>query len=200
MAILRHRGSTLYVFAPYSDREKCQQIKGAAWDKANKCWMYPFNCLDAITTVFPGITVPDTIEEYIKLKTTQRMKLQSIKFDNVDEDPEHPFLMKHQIVGKQIAQVHKRFAFFWDTGTGKTIMAEAICEANPMPTLVICPLPIIRPAWIEDAEAFFPDLALVSLHTGRDNNKKKLNKALAEGWEQVGVRGAIHTLRRPNTK
>ena len=30
--------------------------------------------------------------------------------------------------------------------------------------------------------------------------KKKLNKALAEGWEQVGVRGAIHTLRRPNTK
>ena len=179
MATLKHRGSTLYIFSNFSERETCKSIPGHAWNGEYKCWTYPFASLETIKDRFPGIALPETIEKYIEMRRTSSMQLEKTKVEGGDW--EHPFLMQHQKMGVDIARTKKRFAFFYDTGTGKTIMMLGVEEDRPMITLVICPLAIIRPAWIEDAMNFFPNLKVVSLNPGRDKSRKKLIRALNSG-------------------
>jgi hypothetical protein len=79
------------------------------------------------------------------------------------------WLWTHQQLGREIAQYNDRFAFFYDTRTGKTPMSLQIIaddiEKNPTHKwLVLCPLILIENAWLEDAKTFFPDLKVVNLH------------------------------------
>lgn len=67
-------------------------------------------------------------------------------------------LMDHQKAGLMIAQLHQRWGFFYDTGTGKTLLALAIIQMLGVKTLVICPLSIINSAWMEDIRKFFPEI------------------------------------------
>lgn len=81
----------------------------------------------------------------------------------------HLTLMRHQQVGREIARYRDRFAFFYDTRTGKTPMSLSIIyddlrEHPQHKWLVVCPLILIDNAWIEDANTFFPELKVVSLH------------------------------------
>lgn len=72
-------------------------------------------------------------------------------------------LMKHQKEAVGIARTFPRYAFFDDTGTGKTAEAIEIIKDKNIPTLVICPISIIERAWIEDLKKFGPDLKYVNL-------------------------------------
>lgn len=78
-------------------------------------------------------------------------------------------LKTHQQLGRELAQYHDRFAFFYDTRTGKTPLALTIIyddlQRNPEHKwLVICPLILIYNAWLEDAEKFFPEIKVVNCH------------------------------------
>lgn len=88
-------------------------------------------------------------------------------------------LMRHQQLGREIANVNPRFGFFYATRTGKTLMSLQIIvddlKENPNHKwLILCPLILIDNAWLEDANKFFPDLQIVSLHgkTKADRMKK----------------------------
>jgi hypothetical protein len=86
-------------------------------------------------------------------------------------------LKLHQQLGREIAQYQDRFAFFYDTRTGKTPMSLAIMnddiQKNPHHKwLVVCPLILIYNAWLEDAERFFPNLLVVNCHA--DTPAKRL--------------------------
>ncbi|MNB86357.1 ATP-dependent RNA helicase DbpA [compost metagenome] len=75
----------------------------------------------------------------------------------------------HQQLGVELAEVNDKYAFFYDTRTGKTPMSLAIMAAdiakNPHHKwLVLCPLILIENAWLPDAAQFFPDLKVVNLH------------------------------------
>ena len=75
----------------------------------------------------------------------------------------------HQMMGAELAKVHDRFCFFYDTRTGKTPMSlkiihESLQERPDEKWLILCPITLIKQAWIPDAERFFPDLTLVNLH------------------------------------
>lgn len=85
------------------------------------------------------------------------------------------WLFKHQQLGREISEVNDRFAFFYDTRTGKTPMSLQIIvddiEKHPdHKWLVLCPLILIENAWLEDANNFFPNLRVVNLH---DKTKEK---------------------------
>lgn len=78
-------------------------------------------------------------------------------------------LKPHQQLGRELAQYHDRFAFFYDTRTGKTPLALTIIyddlRKNPQHKwLVVCPLILIYNAWLEDAERFFPEIKVVNCH------------------------------------
>lgn len=79
-------------------------------------------------------------------------------------------LMRHQQLGREIAQVRDRFCFFFDTRTGKTPLSLAIMyddlQRHPEHKwLVVCPLILIENAWIEDASKFIPDIKIINCHS-----------------------------------
>lgn len=82
-----------------------------------------------------------------------------------------PPAFAHQTQCVAIAHGQPAWAFFLDTGTGKTRAAQEIHAAIPSArSLVVCPLTIIDPAWREDFERFirprWPQMELVDLHLG----------------------------------
>lgn len=88
-------------------------------------------------------------------------------------------LMRHQQLGREIAQYQDRFAFFYDTRTGKTPLSLAIINddiaANPHHKwLVLCPLILIDNAWMEDAAKFVPHLRFVNCHAS--TKEKRLER------------------------
>lgn len=177
MATLRHRGSTLYLFSSFSERDRCKAIPGAFWNREHKAWTYPFSALEDIKTAFPGINLPETIEAYKQLKKDAETRLTVTKTHGY-EDFEHEFLLKHQRLCLSISRQYKRFAFFLGTGTGKTLMSLAIVNDDKpcLRTLVVCPKKIINPSWFEDQQNFYPHLRMVCLNT--EGNKSLLIKAL----------------------
>lgn len=87
-------------------------------------------------------------------------------------------LMRHQQLAKELAEVNDKYAFFYDTRTGKTPMSLQIIQEdvkrNPHHKwLVLCPLILIENAWLEDAEAMFPELKVVSLHASTKAKRLK---------------------------
>ena len=119
-------------------------------------------------------------------------------------------LMRHQQMGREIASYRDRFAFFYDTRTGKTPLSLSIIydDLQKYPDhkwLVVCPLILIDNAWLEDASTFFPDIKTISLHaTTPAKRKKKMEEAASiyitnvesfakyvDNFEQMGFHGCI---------
>lgn len=75
-------------------------------------------------------------------------------------------LMAHQRAGVALAEKYDRFAFFYDTGTGKTIMALSIIAEryrfSGTRFLIVAPKPLIKSAWLSDKE-FFPRMRILPL-------------------------------------
>jgi len=86
------------------------------------------------------------------------------------------FLMTHQKQGIRIAAKDPRWGFWYDTGTGKTLMSLEIIRMRGGRGLVICPLGIIENAWMEDIAKFYPDLVPSALNLWKEGRKK--------GWEK----------------
>lgn len=117
-------------------------------------------------------TTPQKIQEYFynEIKTRENTK------DLLANGPRRSCrvsdkltLKTHQQLGREIAMYHDRFAFFYDTRTGKTPLSLTIIhddlQKNPEHKwLVVCPLILIYNAWLEDAEKFYPDIKVVNCH------------------------------------
>ena len=85
------------------------------------------------------------------------------------------YLMNHQKAGLLIAKRVPRFAFFFDTGTGKTAMALEILSwisavKRNSKFLIICPKSIIQTAWMADCKTYTPDLRILPLCKGLSNS------------------------------
>jgi hypothetical protein len=114
----------------------------------------------------------------------QEMQRRSITASLIENGPtdetsnEHITLMRHQQLGKELSQVNDKYAFFYDTRTGKTPMSLSIIQDDVKKHpdhkwLVLCPLILIENAWLEDAHAMFPDLSVVSLHASTKAKRLK---------------------------
>ena len=91
-------------------------------------------------------------------------------------------LMSHQKAGATIAEKYDRFAFFYDTGTGKTIMTLNIIAERYMKSrtrfLIVAPKPLIKSAWLDDAK-YFPKVRMLPISA---NIKFDEYKALYNKW------------------
>lgn len=90
-------------------------------------------------------------------------------------------LRVHQQLGRELAEYHDKFAFYYDTRTGKTPLALTIInddiQKNPTHKwVVICPLILVYNAWMEDAERFFPNLKVVNCHAKTAAKRKEAFK------------------------
>lgn len=128
---------------------------------------------------------PQQVQEYFY----KEMSIRSNVEDLILNGPKHPCkvndhltLMRHQQLGREIARYQDRYAFFYDTRTGKTPLSLSIIyddvKINPdHKWLVVCPLILIDNAWIPDAAEFVPDIKAVSCHA---TTPKKRAEKLAQ--------------------
>lgn len=117
-------------------------------------------------------TAPPQVQEYFFKELATRSNVEDLVTNgprNSCEVNEHLTLMRHQQLGREIAKYQDRYAFFYDTRTGKTPLSLAIMYddivANPSHKwLVVCPLILIDNAWLPDAAEFVPEIATISCH------------------------------------
>lgn len=87
-------------------------------------------------------------------------------------------LKPHQQLGRELAEYHDRFAFFYDTRTGKTplsltIIYDDLLKHPEHKWLVVCPLILIYNAWLEDSAKFFPEIVTVNCHADTPTKRRK---------------------------
>ena len=117
-------------------------------------------------------SAPPRVQSMYYKELTAREQVEDILLNGPRFDTyvnEHLTLKRHQQMAREIAQYRSRFAFFYDTRTGKTplslaIMHDDLLEHPEHKWLVVCPLILIENAWLEDAKTFFPNLKTISLH------------------------------------
>lgn len=117
-------------------------------------------------------TAPPQVQRYFYKELAVRSNVEDLIKNGPRESfkvNEHLTLMRHQQLGREIARYHDRYAFFYDTRTGKTPLSLSIMYddivANPTHKwLVVCPLILIENAWIPDAAEFIPEIKVVSCH------------------------------------
>lgn len=117
-------------------------------------------------------SAPPQVQEYFYKELAIRNNVEDLIKNGPRESfkvNEHLTLMRHQQLGREIARYQDRYAFFYDTRTGKTPLALSIMyddiAANPTHKwLVVCPLILIENAWIPDAAEFIPEIKVVSCH------------------------------------
>ena len=117
-------------------------------------------------------SAPPQVQEYFYKELAIRSNVEDLIKNGPRESfkvNEHLTLMRHQQLGREIARYQDRYAFFYDTRTGKTPLSLSIMYddivANPTHKwLVVCPLILIENAWIPDAAEFIPDIKVVSCH------------------------------------
>ena len=99
-----------------------------------------------------------------------------------------PRLMNHQKGGALIAERFDKFAFFYDTGTGKTLMALDIirrkAETKDAHFLILCPKTIINTAWMDDCSNFYPKLKLLPLS---NNTTAEQLRMLSWRWRKNDI-------------
>lgn len=100
-------------------------------------------------------------------------------------------LMPHQKAGVELANKYNKFAFFFDTGTGKTIMSLEIMMnkfvQNRAKFLVIAPKPLIKSAWLDDSK-HFKNMKLLPLSknmTTEDYARIYDNWQIMDGYERA---------------
>jgi SNF2 family DNA or RNA helicase len=139
--------------------------------------------IDLVLKLFRGIDennidkTPVAVQQLHEMEMLRRVYTNLLLTTGPIEDSSS-FLWRHQQLGVQLAKANERFAFFYDTRTGKTPMSLQIIQddvrRNPHHKwVVLCPLILIENAWLPDAAAMFPELKIVSTHAA--TKKKRLD-------------------------
>lgn len=93
-------------------------------------------------------------------------------------------LMEHQQKMVDISKEHSRYGFWLQPGLGKTVGSLAIVQNHPIKTVVVCPKSVMRAAWMNDAERFFPGLKVVCCW---DRSKIKRSKIISDSEADVYI-------------
>lgn len=129
--------------------------------------------IDSPDQVPDGLVKNLFIEELDRRKYTQTLK-------ELGPDMTSDWLWKHQCLGIELAQINRRYNFFYDTRTGKTlmmlrIMHDRLVSGEAKRCLVICPSAIVK-AWLNDATKHFPQLKIAAVYGDAANRFEALHK------------------------
>ncbi|MCR4929103.1 MAG: DEAD/DEAH box helicase [Lachnospiraceae bacterium] len=117
-------------------------------------------------------------------RVKNRIKGRIESFSEAYTTQQNNVLFKHQKAGCLLAEKYDRFAFFYDTGTGKTVMAldiiNAKYEEDETRFLIIAPKAIIQTAWMDDAKKYYPEMRILPLIKSFKSRKRK---QLLEQWK-----------------
>ncbi len=136
------------------------KMLGGKWSAKEKLWQFDDTCLNhmCLARIFGW-------ENYNP----------PIPWSNNQQFYQAPaYLMKHQAEAIEIARQFPRFAFFDDTGVGKTLESIEIATMHRVKTLVLAPWATIEDAWLGDIAKFRPELKAINLW---DLKRKRTQKS-----------------------
>lgn len=179
MATITKLDNKIQLYCNYADVERCRRLPCGKWNKPNGCWEYPLEVLSYVVKAFPTATIDKALDAHIKRDRLISSKVDGLIRGEIEPRP-HRFLMQHQRLGRDIASYMRKYAFYFDTGTGKTILGYSIIEDRlAAKWVVITPKSIIKTAWMADHREFFPDLKVLPMS---QNVKTAEYLALADTW------------------
>ena len=159
---------------------------GGVYNPKLKHWELPFMGVRGLLEKVNDVSMCDQAKFLHNLLMSQLKELEELKTLKHHPKTEYDFLMKHQAICNRIAHLFKRFAYFLDTGTGKTLTAlSIISDFKKIKWVVVCPKALTKTAWLEDAQEFFPDIKCVPVSK---NMKKTDYVDILDSWG-VQVRG-----------
>ena len=192
--ILKKVSHNFAVRVPYESKDllkiSCDSYK---WDKKNKYWLVPATkeSFIKLRDNFKELDFNESIRQYLWQLHEQEQKIEYIH--KIRNDPEWrlngklSYLYSHQCVAFESARTFNSFAFFLDTGTGKTAVSIEIIKHYGLKTLVVCPLSIIEAAWLSDIQKFSSSQeGLKAISLWASSKSKRLEK-LAANRHQVYI-------------
>ena len=150
------------------------------WNRSRTIYYFSIRKLPEVLKVFnkPVDTLPPAVKAAYDKVMWQRYKMEGLLRFGPSGDPvvnERLTLRRHQQIAREVAQIYDRFAFYYDTRTGKTPLSIAIMyddiKAHPdHKWLVVAPRILLELAWEEDIKKFIPNIPTVVCY---DKLKKK---------------------------
>lgn len=124
------------------------------------------------------VSLSPLIKRLYEEETVRRERTDLLK--KLGPDMQSDWLWPHQCLGIELAQINRRYAFFYDTRTGKTLMAlkimyDALKAGRAKRCVVICPSAIIQ-SWLNDARDYFPELKIAAYYGTVDQRLAALKK------------------------
>lgn len=142
---------------------------------------------DGVFTVFPfwhyehlvrffGDATRDFSKQVLDNLRNQRQSIEDIKSGKspvLQQVPQAVFNHKrqiwepyyeHQRVGIAMCLAAKTFGLFYEPGLGKTAIMAEIMRMRRRGTLVMCPVTLVRGAWIKELQARAPELRIANLY------------------------------------
>ena len=182
MRVVRSNGKLCIYDLDYAYLDKARKIGGGIWNKRQECWEFQLGAVPFILEQLPSVTIDESAKTVFDHYKKAEKKITGLITHRITPR-EHKFLMEHQRMCRDLAQYAHRYALYLDTGTGKTLTAYSIINDSPhIRWIVVCPKSIVKAAWMEDHENFFPDIKVLPMSK---NISLTEYKELADRW---GVR------------
>ena len=127
---------------------------------------FPFWHIERLSRFF-GLPTNDYGKQLLRSLKEQEAIIKAVKTGNhplIRQAP--PYFYDHQKRAWALAVLCRTFAFYLEQGLGKTaIMIELMrIPSRRVPTLVVCPVTLIRGAWIPELKLRAPELTIANLH------------------------------------
>ena len=131
-------------------------------------------------------TLPAPVKAAYDQELERRQLMNTLLLSGAQEDPfvtSTLTLRPHQELAREIAKIQNKFAFYYDTRTGKTptsiaIIIDDLREHPDHKWLVIAPLTLLELAWGEDFAKFAPNIKISICHAS--TKKKRIEKIQEE--------------------
>lgn len=158
------------------------------WNRAKTVFYFSLHKMPEVLKVF-GKDVA-RLPESVKAKYNEVLSKRSAIRYLMQHGPQDPpvvtsylTLRPHQQLAREVAQIYDKYAFYYDTRTGKTptsisIILDDIREHPENKWLVVAPLILLDLAWGEDFAKFAPELKVSICHA--QTKKKRLEKINAD--------------------
>lgn len=147
---------------------KAKSVYPYKWDKNSKIWRYSTHLRESVYYTFGQICPPKPYKSTF----------------TVEEKPSS-FLLKHQKIGLDMARRHAKYAFYFDTGTGKTILAGEILKHKRGKSLIVAPLSILKSVWEKSINEFYPELSFETINLY--NLKKEDREKVIRGYNGIHI-------------
>jgi len=163
----------------YEEKEIVKAIGDYRFNKPTKTWVFPVRKLISIIDKLHIEYSPETYAIYERLVDERRAFHSKINLAEKIKKKEIPLaerlacgnnLYEHQARAVMLGSLFDSYAFFMETGTGKTLVAIRLIEHWNCKTLVIAPLSTLEKVWEQEFKKW-SELRVVNLW----NNLKAVN-------------------------